>query len=104
MDISADSLAGFSSDYNVVMNRFTTNGGSSVQTLAQWQTASGQDLHSLVATPSQLFVNPAAFDFHLSTTSPAVNAGTSQFAPAVDFEGTARPSGGADHATWNGPG
>jgi parallel beta-helix repeat protein len=95
LDISADSLAGFSSDYNVVMNRFTTNGGNSVETLAAWQSSSGQDLHSLVATPSQLFVNPAAFDFHLSTTSPAVNAGTSQFAPAVDFEGTARPSGGA---------
>ena len=27
IDISADSLAGFSSDYNVVMDRFTTNGG-----------------------------------------------------------------------------
>jgi hypothetical protein len=95
IDISADSLAGFTSDYNVVMNRFTTNGGNSVQTLATWQGSTGQDMHSLVATPAQLFVNPAAFDFHLSTTSPAVNAGTSQFAPAVDFEGTARPSGGA---------
>ena len=60
IDISADSLSGFTSDYNVVMNRFTTNGGDSVQTLAQWQAATGQDLHSLVATPAQLFVNPAA--------------------------------------------
>jgi parallel beta-helix repeat protein len=95
IDISADSLPGFSSDYNVVMDRITTDGAETRQSLAQWQASSGQDLHSLVATPNQLFVNPAAFDFHLSTTSPAVNAGTSQFAPTADFEGTARPSGGA---------
>jgi len=75
------------------MNRFTTNGGDSVQTLAQWRTSTGQDQHSLVATPGQLFVNPAAADYHLSATSLAIDVGTSQFAPAFDFEGTARPSG-----------
>jgi len=95
LDISGDSLSGFSSDYNVVMNRFTTNGGDSVSTLAQWQSATGHDLHSLVAAPSQTFVNPAGFDFHLLAGGPAVDAGTSQFAPAVDFEGHARPSGSA---------
>ena len=77
------------------MDRMTTNGGDTRLSLAQWRTATGQDAHSLVATPTQLFVNPAAFDFHLATTSPAVNAGTSQSAPAVDIEGTPRPSGGA---------
>jgi hypothetical protein len=92
IDISADSLAGFTSDYNVLMNWMTTNGGDTIQTLAQWQ-ASGRDLHSIVATPSQLFVNPAAFDFHLSATSPAGDAGTSAFAPNVDMEGNARPMG-----------
>jgi hypothetical protein len=108
LDISADSLAGFSSDYNVVMNRFTTNGGGSVQSLAQWQAASGQDLHSLVAVPNQLFVNPATGDFHLSEASPALDAGTMQHAPVVDFEGQARPSGGgidigADERSGGGP-
>jgi parallel beta-helix repeat protein len=93
IDISADSLPGFTSDYNVVMNRFTTNGGNSVQTLAQWQASTGQDTHSIIATPSQLFVNPAGGDYHLSATSPAIDVGTTQHAPAVDFEGTARPSG-----------
>ncbi len=93
VSISTDSLAGFSSDYNVVMNRFTTDDGDSVQSLAQWQAATGQDLHSLVATPAQLFVNSAANDYHLSAASPAVDAGTSQFAPGVDFEGTLRPAG-----------
>ncbi len=93
LDISADSLAGFSSDYNVVMNRFTTDGGNGIQTLSQWRSATGQDVHSLVATPSRLFVNPTGFDFHLSDGSPALDVGTAQFAPAVDFEGQSRPSG-----------
>ncbi|HEX5102420.1 MAG TPA: choice-of-anchor Q domain-containing protein, partial [Pirellulaceae bacterium] len=93
IDISPDSLAGFTSDYNVVMNRFTTNGGDSIQTLSQWQSSTGQDQHSLIATPSQLFVNPAGGDYHLSESSPAIDVGTSQYAPNFDFEGTTRPSG-----------
>jgi hypothetical protein len=93
IDISADSLAGFSSDYNVLMSRMTTNGGNSILSLATWQ-AAGRDLHSIVATPGQLFVSAAGFDFHLSDTSPAVDAGTSQFAPGVDLEGRERPAGG----------
>jgi parallel beta-helix repeat protein len=94
IDISADSLAGFRSDYNVVMNRLTTNGGDSILALAQWRSQTGQDQHSLVATPSQLFVDFAHNDYHLSATSLALNAGTSESAPATDYEGTARPSGG----------
>jgi hypothetical protein len=94
IDISADSLPGFTSDYNVLMNRITTNGGNSVQTLAQWQASTGQDLHSHVPAPAQLFVNPTS-DFHLSPASPAIDAGTSAFAPGVDIEGNARPSGAA---------
>jgi hypothetical protein len=86
-------MAGFTSDYNVVMNRFTTDDGNSVKTLDQWRAATGQDTHSIIATPSQLFVNVGANDYHLSTTSPAVDAGTSNRAPARDIEGTARPSG-----------
>jgi VCBS repeat-containing protein len=76
------------------MNRMTTNGATTILTLPQWQ-ALGYDQHSLVATPAQLFVNAPGFDFHLSATSPAVDAGTSSFAPAVDLEGNARPSGAA---------
>jgi hypothetical protein len=94
IDISADSLPGLTSDYNVVMNRFLINDGA-VQSLAQWRAATGQDQHSIVATPAQLFVNVAADDYHLSATSPALNAGTSVEAPAIDLEGRARPQGAA---------
>ena len=91
--ISEDSLSGFVSDYNVVMSRFTTDDGSSVMTLAQWQATTGQDTHSIIATPSQLFVNVAASDYHLAATSPAVDAGTENQAPTADLDNVARPSG-----------
>jgi len=93
VSVSADSLAGFTSDYNVVMERFTTNDGNSVMTLAQWRAATGQDTHSVVATPAQLFVNVGANDYHLSATSPAIDRGTSSNAPTRDRDGNSRPAG-----------
>jgi parallel beta-helix repeat protein len=92
INISPDSLPGLISDYNVVTDRFTTTDGDTVQTLAQWRASTGRDTHSLVGTAGQLFVN-AAHDFHLKSTAPAVNAGTSAQAPAVDLDGRARPYG-----------
>ena len=97
IDISQNSLPGFTSDYNVVISRFTTNGGSSNQTLSQWRASTGQDAHSFVATAAQLFVIPAAIDgdYHLLASSPATNAGTALLAPMFDLEGRARPVGAA---------
>jgi parallel beta-helix repeat protein len=95
IDISSNSLTGFTSDYNAVIDRFTTNGGSSILTLAQWRTATGQDAHSLVATAASLFVNAGANDYHLSSTSPAKNAGTGQLAPPADIDGLPRKAGAA---------
>ncbi len=95
IDISADSLSGFTSNYNAVISRFTTNGGNTIQTLAQWRANTGQDINSLVATAANLFVNSAGNDYHLLTTSPAKNAGTSQSAPPADFDGLPRKAGAA---------
>lgn len=93
IDISANSLAGFESDHNVVMDRFTTDGGDSILTLAQWQAATGQDKDSIVAVPNALFVDADGDNFHLAGTSPALDAGTSLLAPLVDLEGNPRPRG-----------
>ena len=53
-------------------------------------------MHSFVATAASLFVN--AGERRLSPAddgSPAINAGTSQFAPPADFDGLPRPAGAA---------
>jgi CARDB protein/copper-binding protein NosD len=93
ISLSQDSRAGFTSDSNVVMGRFTLDDGNSVLTLAQWRAATGQDLHSIVATPAQLFVDPAADDYHLRDDSPARDAGLTLPEVTVDVEGTPRPGG-----------
>jgi len=45
----------------------------------------------LTTNPS--FVNPAANDFHLVSGSPAINNGSSLYAPADDRDGVSRPQG-----------
>jgi hypothetical protein len=56
-----------------------------------WFVRSGQGERSLYADP--VFVDAAGKDFHLSADSPAVDAGTSVWAPDEDLEGYPRPTG-----------
>ncbi|QDU91116.1 hypothetical protein Pla175_45340 [Pirellulimonas nuda] len=95
IDASPDSLAGLSSDHNVVLDRFTTDGGDSVRTLAQWRTLTGGDSHSFVSTAADLFVDPAAGDYRLKAASPARDAGWNAQAPATDLRGALRDTGAA---------
>jgi parallel beta-helix repeat protein len=96
IDISSDSLSGFASDYNAVMDRFTPD-DNHFDTLAQWQSATGQDLHSFIGTESQLFTNAANNNFTLSSASPAIDAGASSSSPnqppAYDLLNNPRPQG-----------
>ncbi len=86
IDISTDSLARFTSDYNAMISRFTTNGGNSVMSLSQWQISTGEDTHSLIANAADLFADSAGGDYHLLSTAPARNAGTSQLRrPAISM-------------------
>ncbi|HXU38508.1 MAG TPA: right-handed parallel beta-helix repeat-containing protein, partial [Blastocatellia bacterium] len=90
----SNSVSGFESDYNTVVNRFSTDEGDTNMTLTAWQ-AFGYDLHSAISTPAALFVNPAAFDFHLKSGSPAIDAGTSLAEVTQDLDGIPRPQGSA---------
>jgi hypothetical protein len=51
---------------------------------------------TITANPNFVnFTGDSSGDYHLQSTSPAVNAGTSDGAPTYDFDGTARPQGSA---------
>ena len=93
LDISADSLAGFTDDNNAVMDRFTTDGGDTVLTLAEWQQQTGLDMHSFVATPDVLFVDAGADDYQLAPTSPALDTGETRADVPTDIAGIGRPQG-----------
>jgi hypothetical protein len=92
IDISADSMNGFASDYNVVISSFNAGGGT--LSLAQWQAQTGHDTHSHLANAASLFEDPSAGNYHLLPTAPAVNNGTATHAAAVDFEVDSRPANG----------
>jgi len=92
IDVYSTAAGVLTSDYNVVVDRFSTNEGKSVtSTLAEWRTF-GYDAHSLISTATALFVDPAGGDYRLTTGSPAIDAGTN-LSPDVtaDIVGTARP-------------
>jgi parallel beta-helix repeat protein len=92
--ISSDSMSGLVSNYNIGGGVYQSEDTGDTETLAQWLTSTGQDAHSSTATAAQLFVNASASNYQLSSTSPAINAGTSTDAPSTDILGNPRPSGG----------
>ncbi len=92
--VDPDAVAGFDSDYNIVVNSLSNQGDGQTMTLAEWQ-AFGYDAHSMIADPLvELFVNPGT-DYHLLNDAQAVNTGNSAFAFGVneDIEGLSRPQG-----------
>ena len=93
MSVSADSLDGLVSDFNVVADRMTTDDGESVLTLAAWRTRTGQDANSFVATPAQLFIDAANHNYQLSDASLAREAATTDNLPETDLLGSPRPRG-----------
>lgn len=94
IDISTDSLSGFESDYNIVMERFTLDGGDTPPlTLAEWRSRTGQDTHSIVATPAEVFADFGNDDYRLHAASPAVDAGTTLLDVSDDLLGAPRGIG-----------
>jgi len=83
---------GFQSDYNATVGHFSKDDGNSSITLAKWQ-ALGFDLHSIVAAPSELFVDPANYNFQLKPGSPAIDAGVALTDVPLDILGVKRPQG-----------
>lgn len=94
--VCASCLPGFVSDYNLVEDRFTTDDGDSVLTLAQWQNDTGQDANSSVLSNEvaldALFQNSAAGDFRL-VAGLAVDSGEALAEVPFDLGGLSRPQG-----------
>src|SRR6185436_1839292 len=97
--VAANSQVGFASDYN---NLFTTGSGKIVwwqkdfTDLFDWQAEANLDSHSggrtalLPALDNPQFVNLAANNYHLVSTSTSVDAGN----PASDYSLEPAPNGG----------
>lgn len=85
---------GFSSDYNIVTERFTTDTYpvSTVFGFYQWQ-GLGYDAHSMIAVPEELFISVLSNDYQLATNSPALDAGLPVVLVTNDLERLRRPQG-----------
>jgi len=89
------------SDYNDLYAPFVNVGlyNLSQQTLGSWQSATGQDAHSISADPDYVSLS-TPFDLHIQETSPAIGAGTPVGRVTDDIDGDSRdpitPDIGAD--------
>ena len=95
ISVDAASLTGFTSDYNILVNRLSDDDGNSNMTFAQWQ-ALGYDLNSMIADPeNQIFIDHTNGNFHLLQNAQAVDAGTNLVMPTVfeDLDNVSRPKG-----------
>jgi len=93
--LDPDAVPGFNSDYNIVVNSLSKEGDGVHVTLSTWQSY-GYDAHSMLAAPlASIFVNPGGGDYHLLSTSQAINAGSTAFSFGVnqDLDGITRPQG-----------
>ena len=103
--LAIESIASYQGDYNIFHNDnpdraivvWNHEPEFSLNSLAagNWTAFSGQDIHSLVcSTPeTELFRDLGNWDFHLREGSIAIDAGTLQNAPAIDYDGVSRPQG-----------
>jgi hypothetical protein len=95
VSIPAADLDGFESDYNLVVDRFSPDDEGSNISLADWQVL-GFDLHSRLASPDDLFVDPAGGDFRPRDGSLAIDAGVGlEDEVGQDLDGKGRPAGAA---------
>ena len=79
--------------FHNIKTTFVSQGGSDVgNDLVFWELLSDGATDNLEGDPH--LVDPITNrNFHLQATSPAINAGTNEFAPADDFDGVSRPVG-----------
>lgn len=91
--LDPDCVAGFESDYNILVNSLSNEGDGVSMTLEEWQ-EEGYDLHSAL-TPAidEVFEDAANNDYHLLATTTVIDAGSGEnaFGVNTDIEGNLRP-------------
>ncbi len=95
ISLDAASMIGFTSNYNILVNRLSDDDGNSNMTLSQWQ-GMGYDTNSMIADPEdQIFVDYPNNNFHLIQNAQSVNAGTDLVLQTVfeDLDNISRPQG-----------
>ncbi len=95
INFDQESEAGFYSDYNLLENRLSNDGGNSNMSFAEWQNL-GYDAHSfLAASENDIFIDPSSGNFHLKTDAQPVDIGTDMVLPLVDrdLDEVPRPRG-----------
>jgi parallel beta-helix repeat protein len=95
ISVSNESLTGFYSDYNILLDRMSVDGGDSRINLSEWR-ALGYDNHSMLANSMHhIFADWENGNYHLLPTSQAVDSGTSIVSVFVknDLDGVSRPFG-----------
>ena len=92
INIATGQAPGLKSDYNITSDRFTTDDGDSVLTLAEWQ-ALGYDANSFIAEADELFISATDVDYRLRHGSPAFDVGKELPEITDDFSGAPRPWG-----------
>jgi len=84
----------FESDYNVVVDRFASDGQGDLRIrLTEWQSL-GFGANSLIASPEEVFANLDSGDYRLNESSPAIDAGLQIDLVTSDLEGSPRPNTG----------
>ncbi len=95
--VSADAFVGLMSDYNIVINSFSDDAGGNFMDFEEWQDL-GYDLNSTLADPlDEIFIDEDGEDYHLLSTSQAVDAANAGFSSGIDedIEENPRPVGSA---------
>jgi hypothetical protein len=95
VSIDASSLNGFESDFNLVEDRLSIDGGGSVITFSQWQALGYGNSSAVCIGWNDTFEDWPNGDFHCLEGSQPVDTGTFQVQAVVtdDLDGVARPQG-----------
>ncbi|MFA6619490.1 MAG: right-handed parallel beta-helix repeat-containing protein [Candidatus Neomarinimicrobiota bacterium] len=93
--LEPSSMEGFQSDYNLLENRLSTDGGNTVITLAQWQALGYGNASQVCSSWANTFTDWVNGNFHHVQGSQSLDSGTSAVQAVVthDIEGVPRPQG-----------